>query len=104
MIHKLFSIYDNKAKAFLPPWASHQTGMATRSFAQAVNDQQHKFYFSPGDYALYQLAEFDDETGKIENAKTDLITQGANLKEYQNDTTLSDGAPILASTSSGNTT
>ncbi len=70
MKHKIFSIHDQKAKAFLPPFFLPETGMALRTFGDCVNSQSHQFNKHPEDYTIFELGTFDDNTGKIvlENA------------------------------------
>lgn len=60
-----FSIYDSKAKAYLPPWYMHNTDMALRVFADCCNATDHQFSKNPEDYTLFHIGEFDDESGKI---------------------------------------
>lgn len=63
MIHKVFAIFDTKAKSFLPPFYLPEQGMAVRAFADGINDVTHQFGKHPEDYALFQLAAFDDVKG-----------------------------------------
>ena len=63
MKYGMFSIYDEKAQAYLPPFILPATEMAIRTFGDCVNSQEHQFGKHPADYTLYQIAEFDDDTG-----------------------------------------
>lgn len=65
MIQKVFSVYDSKAEAFLPPFFCGTRGIAVRVFAQAANEAGHNFSKWPGDYTLFELGEFDDREGKF---------------------------------------
>jgi len=87
MIHKLFSIFDEKAKAYLPPFILHQTAMAIRSFSDACKDPEHRFHLHPEDYCLYQIGIFDDETATISELKKTAIITGLETdpKNYQLD-------------------
>jgi hypothetical protein len=38
-----------------------------RHFGDAVNDQSTMFNKHPEDYALYELGEYDDDTGQFKN-------------------------------------
>jgi len=60
MLHKVFSIYDVKAGAFLQPFFSVSNGAAIRAFSDAVNDSKTQFAAHPEDYTLHELATFDD--------------------------------------------
>ena len=65
MRHQVFSVYDVKAKCFLPPFFMHQPEMAIRAISNATNDPGHQFHANPEDYSLYHLGEFDDDNGKL---------------------------------------
>ncbi len=78
----IFTIYDNKAKAFLPPFYARTKGEAIRSFQSTVNDPTSNMNKYPGDFALFQLGEFDDETAKItQNATPDSLGPAENYLE-----------------------
>lgn len=66
MKNKIFTIYDQKAKAFLPPFFLPQEGMAIRTFSDCVNKEGHQFNAHPADYSLAEIGTFDEETGKLE--------------------------------------
>ncbi len=79
MILKLFSVYDEKAKAYLPPFALPEKGMAVRTFGDCVNDKNHAFGQHPEDYTLFEVGSYDDTKGKItENKQT--IGNGLEFK------------------------
>ena len=61
-----FSIYDEKAKAFLPPFFLPNEGMALRTFSDCCNSDTHQFGVHPEDYALYKIGTFDDEKGSFD--------------------------------------
>ncbi len=60
MKHRIFSIFDVKAQAYLPPFCLGETGMAVRVFSDCVNSSDHQFGKHPGDYTLFELGSFDD--------------------------------------------
>ncbi len=60
MVHKMFSIFDVKAQAYLPPFFLPEKGMALRVFGDCVNSRDHQFGKHPGDYTLFELGSFDD--------------------------------------------
>lgn len=62
----MFSVYDSKAQAFLPPWIMPQTTMAQRTFSDCANSKDHQFGVHPEDYTLFQLGMWDDETGVLD--------------------------------------
>ncbi len=67
---KVFSIHDSKAEAFIQPFYSQTTGTAVRSFEQAVNDPQSDFHKFAGDYTLFELGDFDQNTAVFTPLKT----------------------------------
>jgi len=80
MKYGMFSIYDEKAQAYLPPFILPETGMAIRTFGDCINSQEHQFGKHPADYTLYQIAEFDDDTG-IPTPDKKTIHNGLELKK-----------------------
>lgn len=64
---KIFTIYDNKAKAYLPPFFSQNTATAIREVEQAVNNPDHGLHVHAEDYGLFELGEFHESSGKIES-------------------------------------
>lgn len=65
MLNKIFTIFDQKAKAHLPIFMLPTEGMATRTFADCINKPGHQFNAHPADYTLLEIGAFDDETGKV---------------------------------------
>jgi len=70
MIHKIFSIHDAAAKAYLAPFFLPEEQQAIRGFTGAVNDIEHAFGKWPKDYTLMVLGSFDDEKGTINTLQT----------------------------------
>lgn len=58
---KIFSIYDSKAEAYLPPFFLNATGLALRAFEDAANNPQTDFGKYSADYTLFELGEFDEQ-------------------------------------------
>lgn len=63
MKQQMFCIRDTKADAYLPPFFLPRKEMAMRVFDQCVNSKDHQFGKWPQDYTLFQIGQFDDETG-----------------------------------------
>ncbi len=105
MEHKIFSIYDQKAYAYLPPFTLPTADMAERTFMDCVNAIDHAFCRNPADYTLFEIGTYDDNKGLIsphevvrtignglEYVKShDLKTQDRSNGDQQ---PISDGAPI----------
>lgn len=64
MIYSVFSIYDSKAEAYLPPFILIKQAQAKRAFADCVNSDSHQFGQNPADYTLFELGNFNDEDGQ----------------------------------------
>lgn len=60
---KVFAVHDSKAEAFLRPFTTLTRGQAIRGFSDAVNDKGHEFNKHPDDYTLFQIGEFDEQSG-----------------------------------------
>jgi len=65
----MFSVYDKKAAAFLPPFFLPTTAMAQRVFKDCVQDAEHQFGKHPEDYSLYFCGAFDDVAGCVDVMK-----------------------------------
>lgn len=67
MIQKVFGVRDGKAQAFLQPFFSNAVGSAIRAFDDVVNDKSsgNQIAKHPEDYMLYELADFDDNSGEF---------------------------------------
>lgn len=61
----LYSVFDQKAKAYLAPFAMTNDDVAMRAFADTVNDGESPMAKHPEDYTLIRLGTFDDDTGEI---------------------------------------
>lgn len=62
---KIFAVMDTKARAFDAPFVMRTNGEAERGFANIVNKADNKYSANPEDYHLFQLGEFNVETGQI---------------------------------------
>lgn len=80
MKQNAYTVYDEKAQAFLPPFFMHQDGMATRTFADCVNDADHNFGKHPHDYTLFQIGSFDDNTGELTATEKKSLGNGVEFR------------------------
>lgn len=60
---KMFTVYDSKAEAFIQPFYEQTTASAQRAFSNAANNETHQFAMHGGDYTLFELGIFDQESG-----------------------------------------
>lgn len=66
MFLKIYTIYDSAAEAWLPPFFRPTAAMAQRDFANNCQIPDHSFTIAPGDYTLYEIGSFDDQSAVIE--------------------------------------
>ena len=66
MIHKIYSVYDAKSEAYLPPFYMQTRGQAVRAISDCANDKDHNFGRHPKDYTLFEMGEFDDTHGSFD--------------------------------------
>lgn len=85
MEHKVFTVFDDKANCFMPPFFQHTTDMAKRVFADAVRQNDHPFHLNPLDYTLYEIGVFDDSTGQImPSKKIIMLSTATEVLEFSN--------------------
>lgn len=60
-----YSIYDNKALQYYPPFFASTDGAAVRNFADLANDAQTNVGRHPSDYVLYCVGIYDDGNGQL---------------------------------------
>lgn len=70
----IFTVYDEKAQAYLNPFFMAQDGMAIRAITDALGDPEHQFSKHPADFTLYRIGIFDDSDGTIQEKKQLLTT------------------------------
>lgn len=60
MLLKIYSVYDSKVEAYLPPLFFKSKGEFLRSFTEAVNDSKSSIGKYPADYTAFELGTWDD--------------------------------------------
>ena len=65
MLLKVCAVKDSAADAFGRPFFVPTIGLAMRSFIDEVNNRESPFHAHPDDYTLYEIGEFDDNTGAL---------------------------------------
>lgn len=60
MLFKIYSVYDSKIEAYMPPLFLRSHGEAIRMFESAVLSVDHQFAKNPEDYCLFYLGTWDD--------------------------------------------
>lgn len=109
MNHLIFTIYDEKAHAYLPPFVMHNDAMAIRVFGDCLNSNDHQFAKHPHDYSLYRVGEFDDSSGTVNPTNSQMLGNGVEfldqspLQDYApNEKPIGNDPPILGGPESGN--
>lgn len=81
MQQRLFSIYDEKAQAWLPPFAFIHQAQALRAFSDCLNSKDHQFAQHPEDYTLAQIGEWDEQSGVLVSfEKKTILGNGIEVK------------------------
>jgi len=70
MITNVYGIQDTIAGTFNNPFVMMNDGMAKRAFQQLTDDPQSSINKAPGDYKLFKLGTFDDNSGLLTPEKT----------------------------------
>lgn len=102
MILLTFSIYDEKAKAYIPPFFMHRQAQAIRVFTDCLKDENHQFSKNPGDYTLWQIGAFDDDIGQATTDSRELLCNGLSCLSLDQEpdfpnVKISDDSPIPTS-------
>lgn len=92
---RIYSIYDSKAQYFGTPVFQRNAAEAIRSFSKVVNDGRSLPSDCPEDFVLFELGEFDEQTGKVIPHAAPLSLTGAlQLKEGVSPVTPSAPSPV----------
>lgn len=62
---KMYTVHDAKASYYSPPFFARTNMEAIRTFTQAVNDPQHEIGRNHADFTLFEVGEFDEQSGQI---------------------------------------
>lgn len=61
----IFAIYDSQVCAYLNPFVTSHPSLAKRSFQAVANDPSSQICHHPQDFTLFEVGEWDDETGVV---------------------------------------
>lgn len=95
MILKVYAVYDVGVSAFRMPHFARAKGEAIRNFMSACNDRNTDLFASPKDFTLFEIGEYDDQTGRFENYQAP-VPLGAALEFKENVNAISDGPSVLS--------
>lgn len=65
MIYKVYSVYDSKVSLYAKPFYMRTRGEAIRGFTEVVNNKETDLGKFPGDFTLFELGEYSEDTGKF---------------------------------------
>jgi hypothetical protein len=83
MIQFICTVKDRAADAFGRPMFVPSTGVAIRSFSDEINRNHadNQLYNHPDDFDLYELGQFDDNTGLFSlHDQPKLLSLGKQVK------------------------
>ena len=75
------AVYDVKAEAYGRPIFVTAPGLAIRAFLDEVKNPESQFGKYPGDFRLFQLGTFDDQTGDFVEQGSKLLLEGSAAAE-----------------------
>jgi len=61
----IYAVYDSKAEAYLKPFFCQNNAVAIRSFAGAAQQEGTDFHRYAGDYTLFQIGQYDEQSGTL---------------------------------------
>lgn len=76
MRYKIVAIRDRATDTFSQPQYVAAIGGAVRSFSDLVNNKETDVGKHPDDFDLYELGEFDDDSGEFHGVKPRQIAIG----------------------------
>lgn len=79
----LFSVHDGAAERFLDPFVAPTVTVALRGFQAAIGKPGHPFNEFPSDYTLFQVGEFDPETGHLVPITPHSLGNGVQFSQDQ---------------------
>jgi len=83
MILNICTVKDRAADAYGRPMFVPSTGVAIRSFSDEINrnNAENQLYNHPDDFDLYELGQFDDNTGLFTlHEQPKLLSLGKQVK------------------------
>lgn len=76
------AVRDSAVDAFMRPFLVPTTGMAVRSFHDEVARVESDMHKHPEDYELFELGEFEEETGRFSNLPSPRsLSRAVDIKE-----------------------
>lgn len=74
-----FSVFDDKAGAYVQPFFVPNVNIAIRSFGDAVANPETGISKHASDYHLYRLGDFDDNSGEFTQVQPEFIANAVDF-------------------------
>ena len=81
MKQSVYTVRDDVAETFCLPYVCMNDGVAVRAFYHGCKDPGSMISKSPGDYALYVIGVFDDDTGVIVPEVPRMLVRGSVMEQ-----------------------
>lgn len=76
MIHEYYAIYDKAAKSYVHIFESANKATAGRLFETLAKNKETFVGVKPDDFALFSVAQFDDQNGTFTSYDPEKIMEG----------------------------
>lgn len=84
MTKTMFSVKDNKSGLFFNPQVNVHRANVIRGLQQELKNPESVISQYPEDYTLYELGQFNDETGEvISKTSPEMVINCVDLKEVK---------------------
>lgn len=83
MYQRMFTIYDKKAAAYLPPFFMRTNAEAVRAVQSSANDPKSNLGRYPTDFQLIYVGDWDDLTGVVKPESHQVIAEVNDLVQVQ---------------------
>lgn len=77
----LYTIYDKVAQVYSSPMTQRTHGQASRMLQNEVHNPQSPIAQHPGDYELWHIGTWDQETGEVQPIQKERIAIAQQFKE-----------------------
>lgn len=77
----VYSVYDDKAKAYITPFFMPTDAMAIREFANMANDNGHRFCLNAEDYTLFRVGRWESDDAQFTDTQTEVLGRALQFKK-----------------------
>lgn len=85
LVYQVFSVRDRVSETFSPPFFSLNVSTATREIRRVASDPSSQMHFSPIDYDLYLIGNFDAGSGNLLQLDKTIIKNVLDLIQEYNE-------------------